>query len=335
MTFHKLLDPKLPRVRASSGIAMNLADVYAFKKVAQTLSFTRAAKQIGSSRSAISKKISRLEQDLGVVLINRTTRRVSLTEAGRTFHQQTSEIDATIERAAEFIRLAELEPCGTVAFCVPSALGEVLLPSLMSEFQARWPNLNINMHFRDGVFDLVGDGLDLAICVTRQLADSSHISRRIGETRFVLAASPGYLETHGEPKSLVDLASHQCLGIGSPAITGGSWALQEDGVPCQISVNFSMIAGCYMAVIHAAIADGGILWVPEVYIHSALEAGELQLFLESALNPQPYGIYAIFPHRNASAKVRVLVEFLIEQLQTLRDLVSEAEEASCNLATVT
>ena len=118
---------------------MNLSDVYVFKKVASTLSFTKAARQIGVSRSAVSKQIRRLEQSLGVVLINRSTRSVSLTESGRTFDAHTAKIDTTIERAADLVRGSDLSPLGTVSFTLPSALRAALMPALTTRSQTQWP----------------------------------------------------------------------------------------------------------------------------------------------------------------------------------------------------
>ena len=138
---------------------MNMSDVYVFNKVATTLSFKDAARQIGSSRSAISKKISRLEQDLGVILINRSTRSVSLTEAGRTFLLHTSEVNTMIDQAANVVRGADLEPTGTVVFSIPSSLGVALMPSLITQFQTSWPAVKFSIHFHDHMVDLIAGGM--------------------------------------------------------------------------------------------------------------------------------------------------------------------------------
>lgn len=147
---------------------MDLSDVYVFKKVATTLSFAKAARQIGTSRSSISKKIRRLEQDLGVVLVNRTTRSVSLTEAGRTFHEQTCEVEATIEHAADIVRGTDQQPQGTIAFTIPSTLGAALMPALITKFHTTWPMLNINIHFDDHRVDMINESFDLAIRISKK-----------------------------------------------------------------------------------------------------------------------------------------------------------------------
>jgi DNA-binding transcriptional LysR family regulator len=301
---------------------MNFSDVYVFKKVAQTLSFTKAARQIGSSRSAVSKRICRLEQDLGVMLVNRSTRSVSLTEAGRTFHLHTSEIDTKIERAAEFIRGSDLEPSGTVAFTIPSSLGNALLPTLITHFQSTWPKLKFNINFDDGLVDLIAGSFDVAIRIAQKLTDSSLISRRLGSTRRVLAASPGYLDRHGVPDNVLELAKHRCLGLGNALNTSSTWHFQEDGKAAEIACEYIISANSYAPLISAACLGSGILYVPEICIHAELIRQDLRVILPDTSDPNPYGIYAVYPHRNAAAKVKVLVNFIERELAAVGSLDS-------------
>jgi DNA-binding transcriptional LysR family regulator len=298
---------------------MNLSDVYVFKKVACTLSFTKAARQIGVSRSAISKQVSRLEQNLGVVLINRTTRSVNLTEAGRTFDAHTAKIDITIERAADLVRGTDLSPRGTVSFTLPSALGAALMPALTTRFQQRWPELRLNVHFDDLVPDLISLNLDLAIRISRKLTDSSLISRRLASTRRVLAASPGYLEKHGIPQKPTDLKNHRCLGLGSAVKPGTIWRFQEGDKIVEIPTSFALSANNDLAVILAACLDSGIVYVPEICIIGELARNQLQL-IPGCTNPELYGVYALYPHRNAAAKVKILVDFIEDLLLTVPSL---------------
>lgn len=299
--------------------SMNLSDVYVFKKVASTLSFTKAARHIGLSRSAVSKQVSRLEQNLGVVLLNRTTRRVCLTEAGRMFDAHTAKIDTTIERAADLVRGADLSPLGTVSFTLPSALGSALLPALATEFQQRWPELRLNIHFDDHVPDLIASNLDLAIRISNKLTDSSLISRRLASTRKVFAASPRYLEEHGVPQSASELKSHRCLGIGNAVKPGATWAFQEDDKTVEVPVSFSLSSNNDLALILAACLDSGIIYVPMICIDGELARNQLQL-IPGSPNAEPYGVYALYPHRNAAAKVKVLVDFIEDLLPRIATL---------------
>ena len=130
------------------------------------------------------------------MLVNRSTRSVSLTEAGRTFHEHTSEVDTRIKRAADVVRRGDLHPTGTVAFAIPSSLGAALLPALTSQFQSTWPDLRFNIHFDDRPVDLIAGSFDLPIQISQKLDGSSLISRRLATTRKVLAASGGYLDKY-------------------------------------------------------------------------------------------------------------------------------------------
>lgn len=301
-------------------MGMNISDVSVFNKVATTLSFTRAAKQVGSSRSNISKVISRLEGNLGVVLINRSTRSVSLTEVGRTLHQHTSEIDSRIERAAAAVRATDREPTGTVAFSIPSCLGTALMPALLTQLQSSWPELRFNIHFQDHAVDLIARGFDLAIRISQKLDDSNLISRRLASSRKVLAASPSYLDQYGVPTDISELREHRCLSLGVAVETVTSWRFQDHDSMTEVACTSSISANNNLALVLAACLDHGIIYLPELCIHNELRQQRLQIILPEASDPQPYGIYAVYPHRNAAAKVRVLVDFIEQQIASLQSI---------------
>lgn len=297
---------------------MNMSDVHVFIIVATTLSFAEAARQTGSSRSAISKKISRLEQNLGVILINRNTRSMSLTETGRTFLRHTLEVNTMIEQAADVVRGADREPTGTVTFSIPSSLGAALMPSLLTQFQTSWPEVKFSIHFEDHMVDLIGGGYDLAIRVSHKLTDSSLISRRIGSTRKVLATSPGYLKRFGIPVNLQDLKDHRCLGLGSAVDAGTTWRFRSLEALNEIPCTFPVAANNTLALILAACLDNGIIYIPEVYISNELAQQRLEPILLDSYVPELYGIFAVYPHRNAAAKVKVLVNFIERELTSFR-----------------
>ena len=292
---------------------MNLADVYVFKKVASTLSFTKAARQIGISRSAVSKQISRLERNLGVVLFNRSTRAVNLSDAGRTFDSQTAKIDRTIERAAELVRKADTTPVGTVSFAMPSGLGAAMMPSLISQFQTQWPDLKLDIRFDDHVQNVTTENLDLAITVSTKLADSSLIARRLVSTRRVLAASPDYWRAKGYPEQPDDLTEHRCLGIRRGSNPSDHWEVDTGDAIAEVPVKLAMSADNDHALIMAACLDGGVVFVPEVCIASEIESGELEV-RPGWVGPESYGVYAIYPHRHAAKKVKILVDHIARLL---------------------
>lgn len=305
-------------------MGMNISDVSVFNKVATTLSFTRAAKQIGSSRSNISKVIRRLESHLGVVLINRSTRSVSLTEAGRTFHQHTCEIDSKIEQAVEVVRATDEQPTGTVAFSIPSSLGTTLMPEILTRLQRTWPELRFNIHFHDHVVDLIEGGFDLAIRISQKLDDSNLVSRRLASSQRVLAASPSYLERYGAPTEISELEEHRCLCLGGTVKTATNWRLQDRDEITEVACASSMSANNNLALVLAACLDHGIIYLPELCIHNEIQRQQLEIILPEASDPQPYGVYAVYPHRNAAAKVRVLVDFIEEQIASIQSAGNEA-----------
>lgn len=298
---------------------MNLSDVYVFKKVASALSFTKAAREIGVSRSAVSKQIRRLEKNLGVVLINRSTRSVSLTESGRTFDAHTAKIDTTIERAADLVRGSDLSPLGTVSFTLPSGLGAALMPALTTRFQTQWPELRLNIHFDDYVKDMIAGNLDLAIRISRKLTDSNLISRRLASTRMVLAASPRYLQENGIPHDLAELKNHRCLGLGNAMNSSTTWRFREGDKTIDIHTTFALSANNNLALILAACLDSGIIKVPEICIASELARDLLQI-IPCCQHPEEYGVYALYPHRNAASKVKILVDFIKDILPTVASL---------------
>lgn len=292
---------------------MNLSDVNVFKKLATTLSFTGAARQIGVSRSTVSKQLSRLEHDLGVVLVNRSTRCVSLTEAGRTFFAHTSEIDRTIEHAAQLVRSAEKSPLGTVSCTISTAMGIALMPALMTEFRLRWPDLKLSVHFDDQVRDIIALDVDLAIRIARKLDDSNLIARRLLQTDMVLVASPKYLGESGVPLTPEDLKKHACLGIGNAAVDSATWAFSDGENTVDVPVEFSFTTNNYFSLVVAAALHNGIIFVPRVCVSGELATNNLQV-IPGFTSDEVYGVYAVYPHRNAAPKVKVLVDFIEEIL---------------------
>ena len=288
---------------------MNISDVYVFKKVASSLSFTRAAREIGISRSAVSKQVTRLENALGVVLFNRNTRSVNLTEAGRTFDNHTSNIDTAIEEAAELVRNSDLSPLGTVALTVPSSLGSTVIGPMSTEFRQRWPELHLNLSFDDSVQDVIAQGHDLAIRISDKLPDSSLIARRIGTTKCVLVASPQYLEENGIPKNVAELKKHRCLGIGRVNRANASWSLKDKDSLTNVPVPLAMSADNSLMLVLAACLNSGIIYVPEICIVNELANRKLQIIPDIA-DQTDYGVYAVYPHRNAATKVKIVVDFI-------------------------
>lgn len=298
--------------------SVNLSDVYVFKKIASTLSFTEAARQIGVSRSAVSKQLTRLEKNLGVVLINRSTRNVSLTEAGRALDSNTSDIDVTVERALELVRGADQSPVGTVACALPSSLGSAILPTLMAGFEHYWPDLRLNIQFDDSGRDMISNNLDLAVRISGRLLDSSLISKRLASTQIVFAASPKYLEERGTPEHAADLQNHRCVSLGTPIKSTTNWHLRAPTGKVRIELDLVLSTNSELGLIRAACLGAGIIRVPELCIRQELATNQLKC-IEGLDESESAGIYALYPRRNSGAKVQVLVG-LIDQ--ALREIAS-------------
>ena len=182
---------------------------------------------------------------------------------------------------------------------------------------------------------MIAGNLDLAIRISKKLTDSSLISRRLASTRKVLAASPRYLREHGSPRNPSELKNHRCLGLGSAVKAGATWKLQEDDKTIDVATSFALSANNNLALILAACLDSGIIYVPEICIAAELAQNRLQV-IPGCVDPESYGVYALYPHRNAAAKVKVLVDFIekiiptvasLDRCSPLTDRVTDAPDA--------
>ena len=296
---------------------MNVADIQVFSRVARLGSFSEAARQLGLTRSAVSKSVSRLEEKLGVVLIQRSTRSSSLTDAGRRFQSYAAEIDATLEKAVASVSGADQEVVGNLSVSVPTSFGAGMMPSLIHDFRAKWPRLSLNLHFSDQNVDLVGGAYDVAIRLATRLEDSSLLSKRLGTTREILVASPGYLARHGTPRHVNDLKSHRCLAIGSSARSQVVWRFRGVRDQIEVPIDCAMTSNTDLALILAACMDEGILYTPELSVSGELARGRLQAILPDFCDSRRRGIHAVYPNRKPPAKVRAFIDFIEAALPAL------------------
>lgn len=296
---------------------MDVSDVYVFNQVATNLSFTKAAATIGVSRSAISKRIRRLEENLGVGLLYRNTRAVSLTDAGRIFLQHTREINSIIDQAVEAVRSSDHELSGTVTLSMPSSLGAALVRPIAMEFQASWPNVRFSIDFNDEFVNLIAGGFDLAIRISPELEDSSLIARRLISTRRILVASRAYVEKCGAPDSLEDLKYHRCLGFGKTRNVCTDWIFKHPVKSEAIPLAVPAVANSVQALVLMACSGTGIIYVPEICITNEIADGCLQVVVPNEYAPESYGVFAVYPQRGAGTKVKALVDFVQEELASL------------------
>ncbi|WP_185430641.1 LysR family transcriptional regulator [Aeromonas jandaei] len=276
-----------------------------FATVVEQGSFTRAAELMGMPKSSVSQKISRLEAQLGVRLLQRTTRRLSLTPQGEVYVEHCQGL-LTLARSAN-LAMARLRsaPAGRVRITAPEATGTLLLGRILAEFRALYPEVVLELTLSDEQLDLVGEGYDLALRAA-PLKDSSLICRRIGQVPRHLVAAPAYLAAHGMPQQLSDLGRYACLVHSALPL----WPLQEGGWRPQ----GACISNSLLALRELAINEGGIALLPHHVCEGELASGRLQKVLpELAVPPNPF--YLIYPSREHLAPaLRTLMDFVAERL---------------------
>ena len=296
---------------------INAADVQTFSRVARSESFRIAANQLGVTRSAVSKSIGRLEKALGVRLLNRSTRSCSLTDAGRRFLKYATKVDVALEAAVDSVSGNEQEVAGHLGVSVATSFGAALMPSLVERFRVAWPRLKLSMHFDERYIDLIGTGIDVAIRIAPQLEDSTLLSQRLGQTRMALVASPGYLAKYGVPKHPRELKSHRCLDIASPLRPQTIWRFRDIDEPIEVPIHCSLTANADMPLILAACMGDGILYTQRLLVGGELAQGRLVPILSDYTRSDSWGIYAVYPNRRPSAKVRAFIEFVRAELRGL------------------
>ncbi|AVT48048.1 LysR family transcriptional regulator [Shewanella baltica] len=283
-----------------------------FVTVVECGSFSLASQKLGLSKSAVSKRITLLEQSLGIQLLHRTTRSLSLTEAGARYFDY---VRPAVKLAADGLdAISELQqaPQGSLRIAVPMVFGRLHIGPLIPEFLRRYPKIQLQMQMDDKTTDLIAGGFDLAIRIG-ELPDSSLIARKIAPCLSVICASPEYLARHAAPQTPQQLSQHNCL-FYSYFRDGVEWTFLSPQDPTRIQPN-----GNYQVnnsdAIHQATLDGlGIANLPRFMVDSDLQAGRLQALLADHPLPE-HGIYAVYPQRkHLPTKVSVLIEFLMELL---------------------
>ncbi|OAN52194.1 LysR family transcriptional regulator [Paramagnetospirillum marisnigri] len=282
----------------------------AFVKVAETGSFSEAARRLGLSKSMLSRQVSALEADLGVRLLHRTTRSLSPTEAGRAYLERCQRILADLEEANLQVSRLQAVPRGRLRVSAPLSFGIGHLAGVLPAFLERYPEIELDMNMTDRHVDLVEEGWDLAVRIGR-LADSSLIARRLAPIRVMAAAAPAYLARKGVPHQPQDLAGHDCLTHGLSMTAEWRFAA-EDGrsVDVAVSGRFHADNGDVLRVM--ALSGLGVVLLPSFFMGDDIRAGRLVPVLEGFV-PQGATLNAVYPHsRHLSPKVRAFVDHLAE-----------------------
>jgi len=292
-----------------------LTGLEVFAKIAATGSFSAAGRALNLSQTMVTKHIAALEARLGTKLFHRSTRRLSITDAGRSYLDASERILADMEAADAAVAADRFEPRGVLRLNAPVSFGARQIAPLFGEFARRHPRVTVELGLNDRLVDLVDEGWDLAIRIGN-LSDSSLIARRIAPCRTVVCAAPTYLKVHGKPRTVASLADHNCLGYTLSRQAGADrWTFGASG-EVSIAVAGNLRANNGDALRAAAIAGQGIIYQPTFVVAKDLREGRLTALKLDHPTAEFGGIYAVFPPaRHPAAKVRAFIDFLVERFE--------------------
>lgn len=286
-----------------------LLEMQTFCAVVEAGSFVSASESLGMSKAAVSRYVSELEARLGVRLLQRTTRRLSLTGEGEVFYVRCRELLAGVEEAEAEITSRSDVARGTLRVNVPVSFGISHLAPLWGDFHARHPDVELSVDLSDRIVDIVEEGFDLAIRIAT-LQSSTLVSRRITNTRLMACASPDYVAKYGVPSHPTELAGHQVIGY-SNFTTGNDWPFEGPEGSVSVRVRPWMYANNGETCCGAAVAGQGVVLQPGFLVHKHLEAGRLVELMPEYRSTE-LGVYAVYPTRKfVTPKVRALVDYLI------------------------
>ncbi|MCC7547102.1 MAG: LysR family transcriptional regulator [Burkholderiales bacterium] len=289
-----------------------LSSMEAFVRVVESGSFVAAAQRLGISQAMVSRYVQDLEARLGTRLLQRSTRRLSLTEAGAAYFERSQQVLRDVEEMDASVASHTQQPRGTLRLNAPVVFGSRHLSRLLPEYSARFPEVTVDLSLSDRFIDLAEEGVDLALRIGT-LGESSLVARRLCPVRLVICGSPTYFARHGRPRTPEDLAKHNCLGY-TYTRGGNEWPVIGPDGPVNIPVRGSLRANHGEVLYRAAIDGLGLVLQPTFIAGEALENGQLEAVMPD-YRPAELSAYAVFLSRKfLSAKVRTFVDFLADRL---------------------
>jgi DNA-binding transcriptional LysR family regulator len=293
-----------------------LNELTVFVRAVELKSISAAARSLRLSAAAASHRILQLEEQVGVRLLNRTTRSLQPTEAGLIFYEHALEVLEAVMRAENSMATCSGIPSGTLRVTAPLGFGRRFLAPLVSEFHARYPKLEIRLRLSDHVIDLLSESVDVAVRMA-VLPDSSLVVRKIADCPRVLVASPAYLEKHGRPKTPDDLLQHNCLLLRFPGSTQSRWTVETPTGPQIVSVSGKFDADDGDVLTEWALSGDGIALKPYWEVADHLRNGHLEAVMPN-FPPEAVSLTLLYPNKNLlPARVRVFADFLVEKTRLL------------------
>jgi len=304
---------------------MDYNDIPLFVRVVEAHSFTAAAEALGREKSSVSRAIARLESDLGVRLLQRTTRKLALTDAGQAFYERVRASLSGVDEAASAVRELGSEPRGLIRLAAPPDAHIFGLGELLAAFVERYPQIHIDLALSARRVDLVEEGFDLAVRAGR-LDDSSLIARRIGSADLSLFASPRYLERRGRPKTIADLSKHDMVFLRQRG--QATWTLTGPEGTVTIDVHGKLTGDDMSFLTRAAAGGAGITLIPAIHARGPAERGELELLLPE-YRMDGGALHVVLPSSSfVPSRVALLRDYLVEQLGR----VLKASQEGCKKA---
>jgi len=282
-----------------------------FARVVESKSFTLAASRLGLSKSVVSSRVSQLESKMGVRLLHRNTRRVSLTPDGASLYEACANLLKAADEAASAVGRVGASLEGTVRVTFPVGLS-LHMPKLIEGFIVKYPSIRVELSCTDRHVNLIDEGFDIGIRVTRAVDDPALSVRRVGTERIVVCASPKYLEHHGRPEKPLALQQHRCL---LSSLHSAVWRLDSERESVSVHVAGNLISDNAAILLQAAIDGLGIALLPMSFVATDLDAGRLVRILDNYATAE-FQVFLIHPYqRQVPPKVRVLIDYLVQQLQ--------------------
>lgn len=292
-----------------------------FVRVVEHGSFAKASERLGISTSACSRFVADLETHLGSRLLNRTTRRLSLTETGQAFFERSVQLLSDLDDAEQFVAQSTKSPRGTLKVTCSSNFGTRHLAPAIADFLLRHPDVKFDVSLSERIVDLVEEGFDLAVRIG-QVGSQNLVARKIGETYLMACASPAYLKQHGKPRTPADLAGHNCFSYAHLTPPGQWRFIDRNGEEQLVRIAGNLSCNSGDLLVAAAVEGAGIVYEPNFIVGPAVRSGRLVQILKEYQSP-PGDIWAAYPtRRHLSAKVRTFVDYLVQRFAGTKDWCS-------------